>query len=229
MTDRELSVVVVCAGVSTPSSTRLLAERIGHAVGDRLRVRDVGLDLRFIDVREIARDVTAAVVNVGRRSSALEQANAAIAGADAVVAVTPVFAGSYSGLFKSFFDVLDPEVLRRTPVLIAATGGSERHSLMLDHAMRPLFTYFGALVLATGVFASTSDFGATTSVGGGLSGRIDRAADELSQALGSALIPIPGDTSNSRTKRSADDLSAAETAEAAGELPDFAALLRPGT
>ncbi len=227
MTSRPLSVVVVSAGVSTPSSTRLLAERIGHSVGDRLRVRDVAVDLRFIDVREIGLDVTSAIVNAGRRSAALEGANAAIAGADAVIAVTPVFAGSYSGLFKSFFDVLDPEVLRGTPVLIAATGGSERHSLVLDHAMRPLFAYFGALVLPTGVFAATSDFGAVATSGDGLSDRIDRAADELSAALApGGPAATKSETSAGRVaRRAADDLSAAESMEAVGTLPDFGSLL----
>lgn len=226
MTSRESSVVVVSAGVNTPSSTRLLAERIGHCVGDRLRVRDVAVDLTFVDVREIGMDVTSAIVNAGRRSTALEEANAALARADAVIAVTPVFAGSYSGLFKSFFDVLDPEVLRGTPVLIAATGGSERHSLVLDHALRPLFAYFGALVLPTGVFAATSDFGASASPGQGLSERIDRAAEELSGALASAGTTGVASV-GSVAPRSADDLSAAESMEAVGALPDFGALLPP--
>ncbi|MGC1207061.1 MAG: CE1759 family FMN reductase, partial [Ornithinimicrobium sp.] len=223
MTSRELSVVVVSAGVNTPSSTRLLAERIGHSVGDRLRVRDVAVDVRFIDVRDLGMDVTSAIVNAGRRSAVLERANAAIAAADAVIAVTPVFAGSYSGLFKSFFDVIEPDALRGTPVLIAATGGSARHSLILDHAMRPLFAYFGALVLPTGVFAATSDFGTAASAGDGLSERIDRAADELSVVLAhTGREAANGATSASGVApRAADDLSAAESMEAGGTLPDF--------
>lgn len=225
MTSHELTVVVVSAGVSTPSSTRLLANRIADSLGDRLRVRDLPVSFTFVDVREVAMEVTSALVNAGRRSSALESANTALADADAVVAVTPVFAGSYSGLFKSFFDVLDPDVLRGTPVLIAATGGSERHSLVLDHAVRPLFAYFGALVLPTGVFAATSDFGGAPSNGQGLADRIDRAAEELSGLL--ASTGAPGASESSRSPRSADDLSAAESMEAVGTLTDFGSYLPP--
>ncbi len=65
-------------------------------------------------------------------------------GADGVIAVTPVFTASYSGLFKSFFDLIDPTALTGTPVLIGATGGTARHSLVLDHALRPLFAYLRA-------------------------------------------------------------------------------------
>ena len=61
-----------------------------------------------------------------------------------MVAVTPAFNASFSGLFKSFFDVLPEETLTDMPVMIAATGGTERHSLVLEHAMRPLFSYLHA-------------------------------------------------------------------------------------
>ena len=101
-----------------------------------------------------------------------------VIGADALIAVTPVFSGSYSGLFKSFFDNLDVNALDGTPVLVGATGGSARHSLMLDHAMRPLFSYLHASVVPTGVMAATEDFGTP-----GLDRRIDRAAAELVAAL----------------------------------------------
>ncbi len=79
--------------------------------------------------------------------------------ADAVIAVTPVFSASYSGLFKSFFDVLDEDALDGKPVLIGATGGTARHSLVLEHALRPLFAYLRATVVPTAVFAATEDFG----------------------------------------------------------------------
>jgi FMN reductase len=101
--------------------------------------------------------------------------------ADALVAVTPVFTASYSGLFKTFFDVLDPDALRGVPVLVAATAGTARHSLVLDHALRPLFGYLRAVVVPTGVFAASEDFGSA-----GLAERIDRAAAELVALLGGA-------------------------------------------
>ncbi len=109
-----------------------------------------------------------------------------MAEADAVIAVTPVFSASYSGLFKSFFDVLEDGTLAGKPVLIAATAGTARHSLVLDFAMRPLFAYLRADVVPTGVFAASSDFGSGAGVGvggGSLSTRIDRAAGELADQV----------------------------------------------
>jgi len=102
--------------------------------------------------------------------------------ADGLVVVTPVFSASYSGLFKTFFDVLEDDILDGTPVLVAATGGTARHSLALDYAVRPLFTYLRASVVPTAVFAASEDFG---SGGGGtsLSARIDRAAGELADLV----------------------------------------------
>ncbi len=94
--------------------------------------------------------------------------------ADGLIVVTPVFSASYSGLFKSFFDVIEPDALTGMPVLIAATGGTARHSLVLDHALRPLFAHLRAVVVPTGVYAASEDWGAE-----GLDGRIERAAGEL--------------------------------------------------
>ncbi len=99
--------------------------------------------------------------------------------ADGLIAVTPVFSASYSGLFKTFFDVLEEGTLDGTPVLVAATAGTARHSLVLEHALRPLFTYLHAVVVPTGVFAATDDFG-----DGGLDRRIQRAAGELAALMG---------------------------------------------
>jgi FMN reductase len=105
-----------------------------------------------------------------------------VADADALIAVSPVFNASYSGLFKTFFDVLEPGALEGTPVLIAATAGTARHSLVLDHALRPLFNYLRAVVVPTGVFAATDDFGSGEQ-GPSLQGRVDRAAGELAALI----------------------------------------------
>ena len=85
----------------------------------------------------------------------------AVLAADGLIVVTPIFNASYSGLFKLFFDVLELDSLDGVPVLVAATGGTARHSLALDHALRPLFAYLGALVLPTGVYAASDDWGST--------------------------------------------------------------------
>jgi FMN reductase len=101
--------------------------------------------------------------------------------------VTPVFNASYSGLFKTFFDVLDKDALTGKPTLVAATAGTPRHSLVLEHALRPLFSYLHAVVVPTGVFAATEDFGSTTA--GALQQRVERAASELVALLTATATP----------------------------------------
>jgi FMN reductase len=176
MTARRIAVIT--AGISTPSSTRLLADRLAAAVDGDLRSAGVPAQVEIIELREHARALADAVVT-GFPSGALRDAVEAVAAADAVVAVTPVFAASYSGLFKMFVDVLDPDALRGKPVLLAATAGTARHSLVLEHAMRPLFSYLGALTLPTGVFAAPEDWAGATP----LADRIDRAARELADLV----------------------------------------------
>jgi FMN reductase len=105
------------------------------------------------------------------------------------VVVTPVFAASYSGLFKTFFDVLEPGTLDGKPVLVAATAGTARHSLVLDHALRPLFSYLHAVVVPTGVFAASEDFGSTAD--GSLDKRVERAAAELAALVTGRTTPAP--------------------------------------
>jgi FMN reductase len=118
----------------------------------------------------------------GFAPSELESVFDTVADADGVIAVTPAFNASFSGLFKSFFDVLPEETLSDMPVLIAATGGTERHSLVLEHALRPMFSYLHAIVSPTGVYAATDDFGAQQgSVH--LSARIGKAAEDFTRVL----------------------------------------------
>ena len=174
MTARRLA--VVSAGLSQPSSTRLLAERIAAATQHRLQAEGIEVQVDFVDVRDIAQDVTNNLLT-GFASPRLETVVESVTGADGVIAVSPIFTTSYSGLFKSFIDILDPDSLSGMPVLIGATGGTERHSLALDYAMRPLFSYLHAVVVPTAVYAASSDWGSDAA--GTLAGRIDRAAGEL--------------------------------------------------
>ncbi|MFF5855784.1 FMN reductase [Streptomyces sp. NPDC012751] len=173
MTDRR-KLVVVSAGLSVPSSTRLLADRLAAAVG-----RTEPVDIQVVELRDLAVEIAHNFTN-GFAGKALTAAQEAVAGADGLIVVTPVFSASYSGLFKSFFDVLDKDALAGKPVLIAATGGSGRHSLVLEHALRPLFAYLRAVIVPTAVYAASEDWGAE-----GLAERIDRAAGELA-----ALLPL---------------------------------------
>ncbi|BAJ31896.1 MULTISPECIES: FMN reductase [Kitasatospora] len=179
-----LRLVVVTAGLSVPSSTRLLADRLAEAAARELREAGREVDVRVVELRGLARDIADNLVT-GFPPPALADAVRAVEEADGVIAVTPIFSASYSGLFKSFVDVLDKDALTGTPVLIAATGGTARHSLALEHAVRPLFAYLRAVVLPTAVFAASEDWGADGSHGtdGSLAGRIARAAGELAESL----------------------------------------------
>ncbi len=173
-----LRVVVVSAGLSVPSSTRLLADRLGEAVARDLGAAEVPVRVDTVELRDLANDI-AQNFTAGFPGPKLTAALDQVTGADAVIAVTPIFTASYSGLFKSFFDVLDQEALTGKPVLIAATGGTARHSLALEHALRPLFAYLRAVVVPTAVYAASEDWGNTD----GLNRRIDRAAGELAALL----------------------------------------------
>lgn len=171
---------VVSAGLSTPSSTRLLADRLTEAVRARLDT----LEVIHIDLRDLAVPIAHHLVT-GFPNEELRTALAAVENADGLIAVTPIFTASYSGLFKSFFDLIDPDrALTATPTLIAATGGTARHSLALDHAVRPLFAYLRAQVVPTAVFAASEDWGSDgddyTEL---LPRRIERAAGELADLM----------------------------------------------
>ena len=185
MTTRKIAVIT--AGVSTPSSTRMLADRLAAAVGEALRSAGVPAQVEIIELREHARALADAIVT-GFPSGGLRDAIRTVTAADAVVAVTPVFAASYSGLFKTFVDVLESDALAGKPVLLAATAGTARHSLVIEHAMRPLFSYLRAVTVPTGVFAAPEDW-----AGGGaapLSTRIERAAGELADLM-TSRAPAP--------------------------------------
>ncbi len=170
----ERSIVVITAGLGQPSSTRLLGDRLGAATERALSGSGVSSTVRVVELREHARDLTNQLLT-GVPSAALAELITRVIEADALIVVTPVFSASYSGLFKMFFDVLQPDSLAGLPVLIAATAGTARHSLVLDHAMRPLFAYLRTVVVPTGVFAATEDWSSE----GGLRDRIERAAGEL--------------------------------------------------
>lgn len=181
------TLAVVSAGIGQPSSSRLLADRLAAATQLASRDHAVDLEVEVVELREHAHDITNNLLT-GFVGDGLRRATEAVGRADGLVAVTPIFSGSYSGLFKTFFDILDEDALRGTPVLIGATGGTARHSLALEHAMRPLFSYLRAVVVPTGVYAATEDWGATGN--DALTVRIDRAAGELAALV--AAAPVGG-------------------------------------
>ncbi|MGX5680703.1 FMN reductase [Schumannella luteola] len=168
-------IAVVSAGLSQPSSTRLLADRISAATSAALREQGIEVEVTTIELRDLAQDITNNLLT-GFAPPKLESAIESVTTADGLIAVAPIFTTSYSGLFKSFIDVLDPQSVTGLPVLLGATGGTERHSLAIDYAMRPLFTYLHAVPVPTGVYAASSDWGSAEDA---LPGRIERAAGEL--------------------------------------------------
>jgi len=199
------TVAVVTGGLREPSSTKLLGNRLGDAVRAKLRDHGQDSEVQVVELRPLARPLADNLVT-GFPSPALEKAIDTVAQADALIAVTPVFTASYSGLFKTFFDVLDKEALAGKPTLIAATAGSARHSLVLDHALRPLFGYLRAVVVPTGVFAATEDFGAVADGGvpdDRLDTRIERAAGELADLL---LGRSPASAKNDEAKGTFDNV-----------------------
>jgi FMN reductase len=176
------TVAVVSAGTSQPSSTSLLASRLATAATSVLSDLGVDVELTTIELREHAHDLTDNLLTFFA-SEPLQAAKDAVRGADGLIAVTPIFSASYNGLFKTFFDLLDDGALAGTPVLLGATAGTARHSLALEHAIRPLFSYLRALITPTAVFAAAEDWGADRTIDGGLSTRIDRAASEFAALL----------------------------------------------
>ena len=184
------TLAVVSSGLRQPSTSRLLADRLSAAVVRALRTQGVEPVVEVVELREHAHDLTNMLMT-GFATESLQAALDTVTGADGVIAVTPIFSGSYTGLFKTFFDVMDDGALAGTPVLAAATAGTARHSLAIDHAVRPLLSYLRAVVVPTGVFAATDDFGSrdgtrTTASRDGevaLGSRIERGAAELAELV----------------------------------------------
>jgi FMN reductase len=184
------SIVVISAGLANPSSTRLLADQLATATDVALRGHGDAADSRVIELRELAHPLADHLLT-GFASGALAEAIETVRHADGLIVVTPVFAASYSGLFKMFFEVLEQDILRGKPVLLGATAGTARHSLVLEHAMRPLFSYLRAITVPTAVFAATEDFGGTKSAE--FTTRIETAAHELADLVVGSPRTAPAD------------------------------------
>lgn len=151
-TNTKPRIVAFTGSTRRPSKSRTLAETIGQRVLSQI---DASID--FFDVADAGPGLGAAF----NRSQLSPEAAAiieAIEKADAVIAITPVYKGSYTGLFKHLFDFVDQNALINVPVLIGATGGGHRHALIVEHQLRPLFGFFSALVVPTSVYASDHEF-----------------------------------------------------------------------
>jgi FMN reductase len=173
---------VISAGLSQPSSTRMLADKLTAATVSRLNEEGFETEVQTFELRDVAQDITNNMLT-GFPSPKLDAVIEAVTGADGLIAVTPIFTTSYSGLFKSFFDVIDNRALTDMPVVIGATAGTARHSLALDYAVRPMFTYLHAVIVPTSVFAASEDWGSGADTVKTLPDRIDRAAGELAELV----------------------------------------------
>lgn len=185
-------ITVLSAGLGVPSSSRLLADQLAVAAERQLAAAGYAVTVDVVELRDLAVDIANNFVT-GYAAPRLADVIAGVDASDGVIAVTPVFSASYSGLFKSFIDVLDPKALEGKAVLLGATAGTDRHQMVLDFAMRPLFTYLRTRVAPTAVFAGPQDWG-NNDGGSPLSERIDRAAGEFAALLQGAQPqqkPVP--------------------------------------
>jgi FMN reductase len=168
-----VTVAVVSAGVSDPSSTRLLADRIAQKTVDTLREAGTRATVTVIELGPIAVDIAVSLVS-GFPNEKVQDAIERLAAADAIIASTPVYKAGISGLFKSFADLIDNDLLIAKPVILAATGGTARHAMVGDEQLRPLFAFLRALPTPTSLYAAPEDWGSSD-----LGKRIARAATEL--------------------------------------------------
>ncbi len=169
------NLVVVSAGTSDPSSTRLLADRTAQRVTTLAERRGAAVRTRVIDLRELATDITTALTSQ-LVTPRLQQAVDALGAADGIIAAAPVYKAGPSGLFTSFFHVLDNDLLIGKPVVLAATAGTARHALVVDDQMRALFAYLRTLPVPTSLFAAPEDWGASAGEpGAGEEGALEQA------------------------------------------------------
>ena len=173
--------VVVNGGVSDPSSSRLLADRAAQKAIDLLRDGGTDAVVSVIELGPLAVEIAQAIVS-GFPGERVQAAIERLAGADAVIASTPVYKAGMSGLFKSFVDLLDNDLLIATPIVLAATAGTARHAMVVDEQLRPLFAFLRAIPVPTSLFAAPEDWGSSS-----LGDRIERAATELVLLLRSGV------------------------------------------
>ena len=162
-TARTLRTVTIQAGLGNPSTSGKLADLLEREFLAAASTKGITVEHTRIDLRDLGTDIAIALLNPVKPKSvvaALETLQAA----DVLIAVTPTFNTSYAGLFKSFFDLVEPGILGGKVTILGATGGTARHSLVIDNAMRPLFAYLGTHAVPTGIFAAAEDFAGTTRI-----------------------------------------------------------------
>lgn len=183
------TLVVVSGGLSEESATHRLADALSKATVARAAASGVELRVERLDVRDLAHELASASLT-GFAAGALAEAYETLGRADAVIAVSPTYKASYTGLFKAFWDVTEDGVMAGVPVVIGATGGTPRHSLVTETAMRPLFAFMKAMTMPTAVYAAAEDWGHA-----GLASRLEEAASELATQLTGSSTSVAEDVS----------------------------------
>ncbi|MDO7895897.1 FMN reductase [Pseudomonas citrulli] len=174
---KRFNVVAVSGSVQQPSRTLALLKALVERLGQQLPI-----EVRLIELAKVGPQF-AGVLQREALPAAVQADLQAIESADLLIAATPVYRASYTGLFKHLFDFVHHEALKDVPVLLAATGGSERHALVIDHQLRPLFGFFQALTLPVGVYATETDFSHYRISSAQVLERIERAAEAASLSL----------------------------------------------
>lgn len=167
------SLVVLSAGISEPSATRMLADRVTDRVSSLAGERQLELLGTTIELRSLASELAPALAS-NHFGPGLTGAIDTLSGADALIVATPVYKAGVSGLLKLFVDLLDNDLLIAKPVMLLATAGTARHALVVDHEMRALFAFMRTVITPTALFVDAEDWG-----DGDLQRRIERAAREL--------------------------------------------------
>lgn len=180
-----LHIVGFAGSASRPSRTRNLVETIASTAAER-----TGAQVSICDLTEIHPSL-GSTLDPRAAPPDLVGLIETIANADALIVGSPVYKGTYTGLFKHLFDLIEPKALKDKPIVLSATGGSERHALVLDHGLRPLFAFFSADIVATGVYATEPDFIDYQPQSATITARISRAAEELAWRLGGTRSEIP--------------------------------------
>ena len=172
-----LKVVAVSGGLQRPSRTRALALELLEGLAEALPI-----ETRLIEIGEIAPQF-GGVLQRRHLPAAIEGLLEEVESADLLLVASPIFRGTYTGLFKHFFDFVHHESLIDVPVLLAATGGSDRHALAIDHQLRPLFSFFQAHTLPIGVYGTDKEFDNYRVSGEALRARIALAVERALPVL----------------------------------------------
>ncbi len=213
-----MKLTIINGSVSDSSSSARLATRIVETLPP-------STEATWVNLRDLAHPMVDSLLT-GFPTGGVQEAITAVEEADAILAVSPTYQASYSGLFKMFVDLLPENAMTGKPVLLSATGGTGRHSLVVDHALRPLFAYLGALPAPTAIYATTQDWGAPgleTEIGldESLESRVSRGAQQLWD-LHAALNKRGRSTEVVEDEDStAEAAEAAEAATAAETFPGF--------